>query len=114
MPDRVVAITHVHGIAGRRGELRELMAATEARVASEPGCRLYRFAVTLGDPDEYLHVQEWASDEAFSAHQRSAAFRDYQRALFDLLARPSDMQVHRTPQTVVPAPSAPPDPRSAD
>jgi quinol monooxygenase YgiN len=112
--NRVIAITRIHGIAGRRGELRELMAATEARVAAEPGCRLYRFAVTLGDPDEYLHVQEWAGDEAFAAHQRSAAFQAYQRGLFDLLARPSEMQVHRGLQTIVPEPSPPPDPRSAD
>jgi quinol monooxygenase YgiN len=114
MPGRVVAITHIHGVAGRRSELRELMTATEASVADEPGCRLYRFAATLGDPDEYLHVQEWAGDEAFAAHQRSAAFQAYQRGLFDLLARPSEMQVHRGLQTIVPEPSPPPDPRSAD
>jgi quinol monooxygenase YgiN len=90
------------------------MAATEPRVAEEPGCLLYQFSATLGDPDEYLHVQEWASDAAFAAHQRSPAFRDYQRALFDLLARPSEMKVHRGLQTAVPEPSGPPDPRSAD
>jgi quinol monooxygenase YgiN len=112
--DRVLAITRIHGVAGRRGELRELMTTTETRVAAEPGCRLYRFAATLDDPDEYIHVQEWASDEAFSAHQRSAAFQDYQRALFDVLARPSEMTVHRAPRTTVPQPSAPPDPRGAD
>ena len=59
-------------------------------------------------------VQEWASDAAFAAHQRSAAFQAYQRGLFDLLARPSEMAVHRAAHTTVPAPSAPPDPRSAD
>lgn len=114
MPDRVVAITRIHGVAGRRGDLRELMRATEERVAAEPGCRLYRFAATLDDPDEYVHVQEWASDEAFAAHQRSPAFQGYQRGLFDLLARPSEMTMHRAPRTTVPQPSAPPDPRSAD
>jgi quinol monooxygenase YgiN len=114
MADHLLAVTHIHGIAGQRGELRALMAVTEARVATEPGCRLYRFAVTLDDPDEYLHVQEWAGEAAFAAHQRSPAFQDYQRGLFDLLARPSDMQVHRPSQTVVPAPSPPPDPRTAD
>jgi quinol monooxygenase YgiN len=111
---RVLAITHIHGLAGRRDELRALMRETEARVAAEPGCRLYRFSATLDDPDEYLHVQEWAGDDAFAAHQRSPAFRAYQQALFDLLARPSDMQIHRAAATVRPAPSAPPDPRSAD
>jgi len=111
---RVVAVTHIHGIAGRRQELRDLMQRTEPRVAEEPGCLVYRFAVTLGDPDEYVHVQEWASDEAFAAHQRSPAFRDYQQGLFDLLARPSDMRVHRAPRTTIPEPSGPPDPRTAD
>jgi quinol monooxygenase YgiN len=114
VPDRVVAITRIHGVAGRRGDLRELMRATEERVAAEPGCRLYRFAATLDDPDEYVHVQEWASEEAFAAHQRSPAFQDYQRGLFDLLGRPSEMTVHRAPRTTAPQPSAPPDPRSAD
>jgi quinol monooxygenase YgiN len=112
--DRIIAITHIHGVAGRRDELRTLMRETEERTATEPGCRLYRFSATLDDPDEYLHVQEWSDDERFQTHQRSPAFRDYQQALFDLLARPSDMQIHRAANTVRPAPSAPPDPRSAD
>ena len=114
MPDSVVAVTLIHGIAGRRQELRELMRRTEDRVAGEPGCGVYRFAAGLDDPDEYVHVQEWASERAFSAHQRSAAFREYQQGLFDLLARPSDMRVHRAPRTIVPEPSGPGDPRIAD
>ena len=113
MAERVVAITRIHGIAGRRHELRELMMATEARAEAEPDCRLYRFAATLGDPDEYIHVQEWAGEEAFDAHQSSPAFREYQRAVFGLLARPSDMTLHRG-QAVLPQPSGQPDPRSTD
>ena len=88
MADRVVAITRIHGIAGRRNELRELMLATEARAAAEPGCLLYRFAATLDDPDEYVHVKEWAGEREFDGHQSSPGFRDYQRALFGLLAPP--------------------------
>ena len=114
MAEPVVAITQIHGLAGRREALRELMRSTEARVAAEPGCGLYRFAATLDDPDEYVHVQEWTGDDTFAAHQRSAAFRDYQHGLFDLLARPSDMRIYRAPQPLRPEPSPPPDPRSAD
>ena len=110
----VLAVTRIHGIAGRRHDLRELMRRTEERVAQEPGCVMYRFAVVLEDPDEYLNVQEWASEAAFSDHQRSPAFREYQQGLFDLLARPSEMRVHRGLQTTVPAPSGPADPRTAD
>jgi quinol monooxygenase YgiN len=114
MADHVVAITEIHGVAGRRDELRALMRATEERVVTEPGCLAYRFAATVEHPDEYLHVQEWTSEDAFAAHQRSPAFQAYQRDLFELLARPSDMRVHRAPRTIVPQPSAPPDPRGVD
>jgi quinol monooxygenase YgiN len=112
--DRVLAITRIHGIAGRRDDLQALMRATEEAVVLEPGCRMYRFAATLDDPDEYVHLQEWEDERAFGAHQTSPAFRDYQRALFDLLARPSDMEIHRALQGIHPEPSGPPDPRSAD
>jgi quinol monooxygenase YgiN len=114
MVDRLLAVTHIHGLAGRRDELRELMRATESATQAEPGCRLYRFTAALDDADEYVHVQEWESDDAFRAHQASPAFEDYQRGLFDLLARPSDMTIHRVMGTTVPQPSAPLDPRSAD
>ena len=114
MSDHVVAVTEIHGLAGRRDELRELMRATERRVSQEPGCRTYRFAATLEHPDEYLHVQEWDSEETFAGHQRSPAFRDYQQGLFDLLALPSEMRVHRVLQTTAPEPSGPADPRTAD
>lgn len=110
----MLAITRIHGLAGRRDELRELMRATEAAVAQEPGCRLYRFAAMLDDPDEYIHVQEWAGEAEGAAHQRSPAFQEYQRSLFDLLARPSEMEVHRGARTVRPEPGGVLDPRAAD
>jgi len=114
MAERVLAVTHIHGLAGRRDELRELMRATEAATRSEPGCREYRFAATFDDPDEYVHLQEWEDEAAFARHQSSEAFKAYQSGLYDLLARPSDMAIHRVSETTVPQPSAPLDPRAAD
>ena len=111
MAERVLAVTHIHGLAGRREELRALMRETEARVTD---ARLYRFTASFDDPDEYVHLQEWASAADFEAHQSSAAFADYQRALFELLARPSEMTVHRVARSFVPKPSAPVDPRAVD
>jgi hypothetical protein len=57
---------------------------------------------------------ECTTGQAFADHQRSPAFQAYQRALFGLLARPSDTRVNRAPRTVVPEPSGPGDPRGAD
>jgi quinol monooxygenase YgiN len=113
MASTLLAITRIYGVAGRREDLRALMRDTEVRVAAEPGCRMYRFAATLEDPDEYLNVQAWEDEASFEAHQRSPAFRDYQRGLFELLARPSDMTVHRAGETLRPEPSIM-DPRAAD
>jgi quinol monooxygenase YgiN len=114
MAERVLAVTQIHGLAGRRDELRELMRATERATRTEPGCRAYRFTAALDDVDEYLHVQEWEDEAAFVAHQSSAAFAGYQRDLFDLLARPSEMAIHRVSDTTIPRPSGPPDPRAVD
>lgn len=114
MAERVVAITRIHGIAGRRDELRALMLDTQRRTPAEPGCLRYVFGIALGEADEYVHVQEWADAAAFAAHQRSGAFRDYQHGLVDLLARPSEMEVHHVSATIAPEPSGPMDPRTAD
>jgi len=110
----ILAVTRIHGLAGRREDLRALMRSTQERVAQSPGNRLYRFSAELEDPDEYLHVQEWADNDAWRAHQRSPAFGDYQRALFDLLARPSEMRVHTVSDSFTPQPSPLPDPRAVD
>jgi quinol monooxygenase YgiN len=111
---RVLAITRIYGIAGRRDDLRALMQTTEALVAEEPGCREYRFAALLDDPDEYLHVQEWEDEAAWDAHQTSPGFRAYQRDIFDMLARPSDMRIIRGGSAIIPEPSGLPDPRAVD
>lgn len=110
----IVAVTRIHGLAGRRDELRALMRATQDEVERAPGCKLYRFSAELGDPDEYVHVQEWSDEPAWREHQRSVAFREYQRNVFGLLARPSDMRVHNVNGSFTPEPSASPDPRAVD
>jgi quinol monooxygenase YgiN len=110
----IVAVTRIHGLAGRRDELRALMRETQEEVERSPGCRVYRFSAELHDPDEYVHVQEWDDEAVWRAHQGSEAFRSYQRQLFGLLARPSEMRVHTVSGSFTPEPSAAPDPRAAD
>ncbi|HKH16350.1 MAG TPA: antibiotic biosynthesis monooxygenase family protein [Solirubrobacteraceae bacterium] len=114
MAGRIIAVTRIHGLAGRRDELRALMRDTQRRTAGEPGCLRYVFGATVGDADEYVHVQEWSDDSSFASHQRSEPFRDYQQGSLDLVARPSDMELHHVSSTIAPEPSGPMDPRSAD
>jgi quinol monooxygenase YgiN len=110
----VVVVSTIHGTQARRDELRALMRETELAVAGEPGCRLYRFAATVDDPDEYLHVQEWADRAAMDGHFRGDAFASYQRRVGPLLGRPTEARLHEVARTAVPEDPAPLDPRLAD
>jgi quinol monooxygenase YgiN len=109
----VIAIAQIHGISGRRSELRELLRRTERHVRELPGARRYTFAAGLDDPDEIVLVSEWDSGEAMAAYHRSDAFANYQLDLHGLLARPSEMTVYTVQRTVHPVAGGPPDPRDA-
>jgi quinol monooxygenase YgiN len=110
----VIAVADMFGITGRRPELLSLLEDSERRAASEPGCRRYTFGVTLSDPDRFLLVSEWDSQEALDAHYASEAFASFQFGLDGLLARPSEMTVYRADESVRPLNTRPMDPRDAD
>lgn len=110
----VIAVAEMFAIAGRRPQLVALLEESERRSASETGCRRYTFAATLADPDRFLLVSEWDSQEALDAHFASQAFADFQFSLDGLLARPSEMTVHTVAGLVRPLNTRPMDPRDAD
>jgi quinol monooxygenase YgiN len=110
----VVAVAEMFGIIGRRPELVSLLEDSERRAASEPGCRRYTFAATLRDPDRFLLISEWDSQQALDAHYASEAFAGFQFGLDGLLARPSEMTVYRVDEAVRPLNTRPMDPRDAD
>lgn len=112
MAERVIVTGVIHGQAGRRAELAELLRDRQRQTAAETGCLAARVGATLSDPDEYLTVQEWQDESALEAHYRTAGFREYSFAVTPLLARPSDMRIHRVRETVTPVDSGPPDPRA--
>jgi quinol monooxygenase YgiN len=111
---RVIAVGDMFGIAGRRDELRAVMARAEEDAATSPGCRRYVFSATLEDPDHVLLISEWETQGALDAHYRSAAFSAFQFGLEGLLARPSEMTVYTVADAVRPMDVRPMDPRDAD
>jgi quinol monooxygenase YgiN len=110
----VIAVADMFGIGGRRSELVALLERSEREAAAEPGCRRYTFAATLADPDRFVLVSEWDSQEALDAHYGSEAFARFQFGLDGLLARPSEMTVYSVSQSVRPLSTRPMDPRDAD
>jgi quinol monooxygenase YgiN len=110
----VVAVGRVYGIASSRTELMELMRRLAAAARDEPGCRSYDVAEALDATDELIVVHEWDDRAALSAHYDGAAHQAYQRAVFGLLARPSDLAIHEVAATERPVARGPMDPRDAD
>jgi quinol monooxygenase YgiN len=110
----VIAIGRVHGVAASRGELRALMRRTAAAARAEPGCRSFTFAEVLDEADEFVVVHEWKDEAALEAHYRGAAHEAYRQGVFGLLARPSELAIHRVASTERPVDPGPMDPRQAD
>ena len=69
------------------------------RRAPSPGCRSYDVAETLDGADEFVVVHAWADEAALEAHYRGAAHQAYQHDVFGLLARPSELDIHRVAAT---------------
>ena len=110
----VIALADIYGIGGRRAELLALFRETERAARATPGARRYVFAASPDDPDRYLLVSEWETQEAMDSYHRSDAFARYQFEVGELLARPSEMSVYTAPEAVRPVASGPLDPRRAD
>jgi quinol monooxygenase YgiN len=110
----VIAVGRVHGVAAGRAQLIDLLRRTAAAARAEPGCRAYDVAEVLDGADEFVVVHEWDDEAALEAHYRGAAHAAYQRGLFGLLARPSDLVIHQVASTERPVDPGPMDPREAD
>lgn len=103
-----VVVARIAGLAGRAGELRELLADRATASRAEPGCEAYDVAELLDDPATFLVVETWASAEAMRAHFASDDHATYQHQVDELLARPSEVVVHEVAATTRPAASTSP------
>ena len=105
----LILVADVHGLVGRRAELRALLSELAAGAHGEPGCVSFR-VLGADDPGELVLLASWASENALRAHYETAHYRRYREYVGPLLARPSDVVVHRLAATVHPRDPNPPDP----
>jgi quinol monooxygenase YgiN len=109
----VTVLVHagIHGIVGRAAELRTLLrdhADVSSRAPGSLGCTAYE---PLGAEPGELVLDAWWSDEAaMRAHYATPEYGDYAVAVGELLARPSDVQIHYVERTVHPRGDASLDP----
>jgi quinol monooxygenase YgiN len=114
MAAAVILVGEVFGLAGSRDDLTEVMLRAQGDARGAEGCLRFAFARTLDEPDVLLVVQEWSDEAALERHFRSRAHAAYERDVEGLLARPSQVRIHRIAETVQPTPPTEMDPRRAD
>ena len=107
----ILVHAQIHGLAGRASELREVLAEHAAGLAAAPGSLGAVAAEPLAaEPGEFVLESSWADEDALRAHYASPEFARYAGAVSELLARPSDVQVHYVDRTVRPQGDASLDP----
>jgi quinol monooxygenase YgiN len=84
----------IHGLAGRAGELRALLAEHAAALAAADGSRGAEAYEPLGaDLGEYVLVTRWRDEDALRAHYATPQYTRYVEHIGELLARPSDVRI---------------------
>ena len=97
----VLVHAEIHGLVGRARELRALLTEHAATTASATGCTGCTAYEPLGaEPGELVLDAWWTDEAALRAHYASPAYGLYVSAVGELLARPSDVQVHYVERSV--------------
>jgi quinol monooxygenase YgiN len=103
-----VVVAKLEGLTGRAAELRQLLAERASAVRAEDGCLGYEVAERLDEPAAFVIVQTWASSDALRAHFAATAHAEYQHAVDELLATPSEVVLHEVASTTRPSASTSP------
>ena len=91
----------IHGVVGRAAELRALLREHADATSSTAGCLgCAAYEPLGGEPGELVLDAWWRDDAALRAHYASAEYGRYATAVGELLARPSDVQIHYVERTV--------------
>jgi quinol monooxygenase YgiN len=111
----VLVHAEIHGLAGRAGELRTLLAEHARATTGEPGSLGSTASEPLGaEPGEFALDAWWDDDAALRAHYAGAGYARYADQVRDLLARPSDVRIHYVDRSVHPAGDPSQDPLRQD
>jgi quinol monooxygenase YgiN len=84
----------IHGLAGRAGELRDLLAEHATRLQTADGCLGAAAHEPIGgDAGEFVLLTRWRDEPALRAHYSTPGYTRYAESIGELLARPSDVLI---------------------
>lgn len=106
-PERIL-VAELHGLAGLQQQLSALLDELADGARDEPGCVSFR-VLSAEEPSELVVISGWTGEEALREHYTTPHYRRYREQVGPLLARPSDVVVHRIATTVRALDPNPPD-----
>jgi len=97
----ILVRAEIHGLAGRAGQLREVLAEHVGALAAADGNTGAEAAVPLSaDHGEFLLDVWWRDERSMRAHYGTREYERYTQAIGPMLARPSDVTVHYVDRSV--------------
>ena len=100
-PVSILVRAEIHGLAGRAGELLEVLRSHVAALAAADGSLGASLAAPVdGELGEVVLESWWRDEPALRAHYATTEHARYTQAISPLLARPSDVAVHYVDRSV--------------
>jgi quinol monooxygenase YgiN len=90
----IVTVGRVTTDAQRREELVRVGQAVARASRAEEGCIDYRIYQDTENPDEFVFVEEWQSDEALRRHFATPHVTEFMQAILATLAGAPDVKFH--------------------
>jgi quinol monooxygenase YgiN len=89
----VIVFASFRPIAGKEGEVEELLSWMVGHTRAEPGCERYDLYRKQGDGDTFHLFERYRDGEALEAHRASDHYVEYRSKVGDLLQEPIDVLV---------------------
>lgn len=95
----IVVIGRVQTSAEQRDSLVQTAQAMCAASRSEPGCAGYRFYEDTEQPNHFVFVEEWESEDGLQTHFGQAHTSEFMATIRGLVVGPPDASFHTVAST---------------
>ena len=95
----IVVVGRVSTDSSKRDQLLEVAHKVAAASREEPGCSSYRIFEDTEQPNEFVFVEEWDSEDALQEHFRTSHIAEFMGAIPGAIVAPPDVRFHQIAST---------------
>jgi quinol monooxygenase YgiN len=95
----IVVVGRVSTDTAKRAQLLEVAHKVAAASREEAGCTSYRIFEDTERPNEFVFVEEWASDEALKQHFGTSHIGEFMQAIPGTIVSAPDVKFHQIAST---------------